>query len=309
MFEKKKISIIYYSIIIIIVVSLAVIPFTEMSSMVPILYEALMWIVLAQSFNIISGYTGYVSFGHIAFYGTAATITAILIGFGIPIFLSIPIGGIGAIFLAAGIGYPTLKLHGAYFAIAMLSISEAMAVLVLFLYPYGITLPPGLYDPLTTYYLMFALAISAIIVTYFIAKSKFGLALISIRENEDAASTTGVNVFKYKIIAFMISALLAGLAGGIAVWRATYTEAAGAYGVEKTIEMIAMSMFGGAGTVTGPVFGATVLYALEYILWVRLPFLHLIIFGILIVATVLFIPKGVIGLIRDKFPKSRRILK
>jgi branched-chain amino acid transport system permease protein len=309
MFEKKKFSMVYYSILIVITLLLALIPFMVTGSIVPIIYEIFMWIALAQSFNIISGYTGYVSFGHIAFYGTTATITAILVGLGIPILLSIPIGGIGAVLLAAGIGYPTLKLHGAYFAIAMLSISEAMAVIVLYLYPYGITLPPGLYDPLTTYYLMFALAISAIIVTYFISKSKFGLALISIRENEDAAAATGVNVFKYKMIAFMISALIAGLAGGIAVWRATYTEAAGAYGVEKTIEMIAMSMFGGAGTVTGPVFGATVLYALEYILWVRLPFLHLIIFGILIAATVLFIPKGVIGVIRNKFPKTRKILK
>jgi len=305
--ETKKI--VSYSIPIIFVALLSVIPFTQMGSLVPILYELFLWIVLVQSFNIISGYTGYVSFGHVAFFGTAATIVASMVGFGIPIFLSIPIGGIGAVLLAVVIGYPTLKLHGAYFAIAMLSISEAMAVLVLYLYPYGITLPPGLYDPLMTYYLMFALAIVATVVTYLIDKSKFGLALISIREDEDAASATGVDVFKFKIMAFMISALLAGLAGGIAVWRATYTEAAGAYGVEKTIEMIAMCMFGGAGTVTGPIFGATVLYALEYILWVRLPFLHLIIFGVLIVATVLFIPKGVIGVIRKKFPKLRKVLR
>jgi len=298
-----------YSIPIIFVALLSVLPFTPMGNLVPILYELFMWIVLVQSFNIISGYTGYVSFGHVAFYGTAATIVAAMVGFGIPIFLSIPIGGIGAVLLAVIIGYPTLKLRGAYFAIAMLGISEAMAVLVLYLYPYGITLPPGLYDPVMTYYLMFALAIVATVVTYLIDKSKFGLALVSIREDEDAASSTGVNVFKFKIMAFMISALLAGLAGGIAVWRATYTEAAGAYGVEKTIEMIAMCMFGGAGTVTGPVFGAVVLYALEYILWVRLPFLHLIIFGVLIVATVLFIPKGIIGVIRKRFPKLRKVLR
>jgi len=307
MIEKKLIA--SYSILIISIILLAIIPYTEMNSLVPIIYEAFMWIALVQSFNIISGYTGYVSFGHVAFYGTAATVTAILVGAGIPIFLSIPVGGIGAMLLAAGIGFPTLKLRGAYFAIAMLSISEAMAVLILYLYPYGITLPPGLYDPTTTYYLMFALAITAFIVTYSIARSKFGLALMSIREDEDAAAATGVNVFRFKIIAFMIAALLAGLAGGIAVWRATYTEAAGAFGVEKTIEMIAMCMFGGAGTVTGPVFGAIVLYALEYILWSRLPFLHLIIFGVIIVATVLFIPKGVIGVIREKFPKLRKILR
>ena len=305
--ETKKV--VSYSILIIFVALLSILPFTPVGSLVPILYELFMWMVLVQSFNIISGYTGYVSFGHVAFYGTAATIVAAMVGFGIPIFLSIPIGGIGAVLLAVVIGYPTLKLRGAYFAIAMLGISEAMAVLVLYLYPYGITLPPGLYDPLMTYYLMFALAIVATVVAYLIDKSKFGLALISIREDEDAASATGVNVFKFKIMAFMISALLAGLAGGIAVWRATYTEAAGAYGVEKTIEMIAMCMFGGAGTVTGPVFGAVLLYALEYILWVRLPFLHLIIFGILIVATVLFIPKGVIGVIRKRFPKLRKVLR
>lgn len=305
--ETKKV--VSYSIPIIFVALLSIVPFTQMGSLVPTLYELFMWIVLVQSFNIISGYTGYVSFGHVAFYGTAATIVAAMVGFGIPIFLSIPIGGIGAVLLSVVIGYPTLKLRGAYFAIAMLGISEAMAVLVLYLYPYGITLPPGLYDPLMTYYLMFALAIVATVVTYLIDKSKFGLALISIREDEDAAAATGVNVFKFKIMAFMISALLAGLAGGIAVWRATYTEAAGAYGVEKTIEMIAMCMFGGAGTVTGPIFGATVLYALEYILWVRLPFLHLIIFGVLIVATVLFIPKGVIGVIRKRFPKLRKVLR
>ena len=305
--ETKKI--VSYSILIIFVALLSILPFTPVGSLVPILYELFMWMVLVQSFNIISGYTGYVSFGHVAFYGTAATIVAAMVGFGIPIFLSIPIGGIGAVLLAVVIGYPTLKLRGAYFAIAMLGISEAMAVLVLHLYPYGITLPPGLYDPLMTYYLMFALAIVATVVAYLIDKSKFGLALISIREDEDAASATGVNVFKFKIMAFMISALLAGLAGGIAVWRATYTEAAGAYGVEKTIEMIAMCMFGGAGTVTGPVFGAVLLYALEYILWVRLPFLHLIIFGVLIVATVLFVPKGVIGVIRKRFPKLRKVLR
>jgi branched-chain amino acid transport system permease protein len=305
----KTKKIISYSIPIIFVALLSVIPFTTVGSLVPILYELFLWIVLVQSFNIISGYTGYVSFGHVAFYGTAATIVAVMVGVGVPIFLSIPIGGIGAVLLAVVIGSPTLKLRGAYFAIAMLSISEAMAVLVLYLYPYGITLPPGFYDPLMTYYLMFALAIVATVVTYLIDKSKFGLALISIREDEDAAAATGVNVFKFKIMAFMISALLAGLAGGIAVWRATYTEAAGAYGVEKTIEMIAMCMFGGAGTVTGPVFGAAVLYALEYVLWVRLPFLHLIIFGVLIVATVLFIPKGVIGVIRKRFPKLRKVLR
>ncbi|NIN53635.1 MAG: branched-chain amino acid ABC transporter permease [Nitrososphaeria archaeon] len=268
-------------------------------------------VILAQSINIIAGYTGYVDFGHVAFFGIGTYVMAVLTrNFGVNPFIAVVAAGAGAIVLAAAIGAPTLRLRGAYFAIATLSLNQTMMIIVLNLPDewmggaIGIPNPP-IYNPLISYYLMFILTVAIILTTYLIRESKFGVGLVAIREDEDAAAAMGLNTTYYKLTAFIISALFAGLAGGIDYWFMTYTQPPDAFNIFISVRMIIMAMLGGFGTVIGPIIGAIILYIVEYYLWATQPQLYLMILGALIVGIVMFMPEGIIGLLKRIFPQYR----
>ena len=264
-----------------------------------------MYITLASSWNLISGFTGYVSFGHVAFWGvgsyTAAIVITRLAWHWVPASL---LAGAVAVLLAVIIGYPCLKLSGPYFAIAMLGLNEIVRVFVNLWASVtqggeGINLPPVL-SIVSSYTAMGLLALATVGTTYIVANSKFGLRLLAIREDEIGAEVMGINTTFYKLSAFVLSAFFAGVAGGIYAWYLSFIEPESSFALLVTIEMIIMAMFGGRATVMGPVIGATFLYLGSEMLWARFPEAHLALYGLLIIFVVLYMPQGVMGMLRER---------
>ena len=277
-----------------------------------LMLQLFMWIALAQSWNLISGLTGYVSFGHVAFFGTGAYATGLLIarlGWGwIPASLG---GGAAAAILAVVIGWPCLRLKGPYFAIAMLGLNEVLRVLASYFEGLtggglGLSLPT-LDATRPIYYAMGAVAGSVTALAYVIVTSRFGLRLMTIREDEVAAEAMGIDTFRYKLYAFLLSAVFPGIAGGLAARDQGYIEPVSVFPLVTTVTMIVMALFGGKGTVWGPVLGAVALFAFQEIVWARFIYIHQLLFGAIIVAVVLLMPRGVLGILQIKYRLPRTI--
>jgi branched-chain amino acid transport system permease protein len=271
-----------------------------------------MWIALAGSWNIISGFTGYVSFGHVAFFGIGTYTAALLITKAgwhwLPAGLA---GALPALLLALVIGYPCLRLKGPYFAISMLGLNEVVRALVSYFEGFtgggsGISLPP-IAATVPVYYAMGAVALAVPLVTYFIITSRFGLRLLSIREDELAAEAMGINTARYKLYAFLLSAAFPGIVGGFYAWYASHVEPMSVFPLITTITMIIMCLFGGSGTVLGPVLGAVLLSIIQELVWARFLWVHQALLGTLIVAVVLLMPRGILGILRQYYPLPRAI--
>ncbi len=284
----------------------------------------LMYVTLASSLNIILGFTGYVSFGHIVFYGIGGyTAFYLMYKAGLHLVPAMLLGGIVSALVALAIGEAVLRLRGAIFAIATIGVNEAIKALVENLeFLGGAT---GLYFNFKiyrgyggaaqaiwfAYYLMVAVTIVTLVVAYFIKNSKFGLGLFAIREDEDAAIVLGVNTKRFKSLAYAFSAFFPGLVGAIFFFKAGNIEPEDAFHLVKSIEMIFMVMLGGFGTVSGPAIGALIYERLKGILLVNPLFknLHMAIAGVVLLIIVLFAPGGLVGYLRDKFRKLRGVLE
>jgi branched-chain amino acid transport system permease protein len=274
--------------------------------------QLFMWIALAQSWNLISGLTGYVSFGHVAFFGMGAYTTAILVTkLGWPWLLGCLAGGVTAMALALLIGWPCLRLKGPYFAIAMLGLNEVLRVIVS--YYEGLTgggsglSMPTLHASVPIYYAMGLVALAVTGAAYVIVTSRFGLRLMTIREDEVAAEAMGIDTFRYKLYAFLLSAVGPGIVGGLAARDQGYIEPTSVFPLITTITMIVMVLFGGKGTIWGPVLGAVLLFTFQEIVWARFIYLHQLIFGGIIIAVVLLMPRGILGVLQQKYNLPRTI--
>ena len=300
------------AVVLLILAGLALVPFFASNYIITFGIQIFMWIALAGSWNLISGLTGYVSFGHVAFFGTGAYTAAILIGKAswhwFPAGLT---GSVTAAALALIIGYPCLRLKGPYFAIAMLGLNEVVRALVSYFETFtgggnGISLPP-IASIQPVYYAMGAVALAVVLFTYLIITSRFGLRLLSIREDETAAEAMGINTARLKLYAFLLSASFPGIAGGFFAWYSSHIEPIGTFPLLTTITMIIMCLFGGKGTVLGPVLGATLLSIFQELVWARFLFIHQAIFGALIVAVVLLMPRGILGVLQQRYRLPRTI--
>jgi branched-chain amino acid transport system permease protein len=284
---------------------LAVLPLGLSVYLVSFALFTMMYVVLALSWNIISGFTGYTSFGHVAFYGIGAYACAILVvDHSWPWPPTLVVGALAAGLVALGIGYPVLRLKGPYFAIAMLGMAEGTRVVAtvwdgLTHGGLGISFPSA-ENSISTYYAMLVLMLIAIAVAYLVAHSRFGIRLNAIREDEVAAEALGIDVTRYKLAAFVLSAIFPAVAGGIQAYKVLYIEPAAVFFVQITIAMALMSMLGGIGTVIGPVVGAVLLYTAQELTWVNFPTAHLIAYGVFIIVVARFMPRGLIGFAIDR---------
>jgi branched-chain amino acid transport system permease protein len=289
-------------------------PFVASAGVISLLFLLFMWVALASSWNLLSGYTGYVSFGHAGFFGVGAYTAAILIWrVQWEWWLACLAGGLLCTALGAVIGWPALRLRGPYFAIALLGLSEVGRIVAIVWEPVtrgglGISLPPTA-DLLPDYYAMLALAVAATALVYWVANSKIGLRLLAIREDETAAEVVGVPTTRYKLLAFTLSAFFPGAAGGLYAWHVSYIDPGSVFAVAISVRTIASAMFGGAGTVFGPVVGALLLNLLAEVLWVRFPFFHPVLFGGLIILILLVMPGGILAVLQKRgiLPRSRRL--
>ena len=267
--------------------------------------EALMWIGLAISWDVLGGYTGYLNFGHGAFFGLGAYTTAILMmKAGWPFWAALPAGGLVAGLGAVVAGIPTLRLKGAYFAIATWAMSRAVQQLALVLEvtggPDGMRLPPFL-DPQFFFYLMLALVAALFVTLWFLLeRSSFGLKVKAIREDEEGAMALGLKPTTIKVQSFVLSTVPAGILGGVYAYWITFIDPASVLGDLVTDQSVVMAVFGGLGTLVGPLIGAILVFAFKTVFWAYLAdfqVLYLIILGVMIAGSVVFLPDGVVGLV------------
>jgi branched-chain amino acid transport system permease protein len=266
---------------------------------------SMMYVVLALSWNIISGFTGYTSFGHVAFYGIGAYVTAILVAdHGWPWVPTLVVAAGLAAGVALAVGYPVLRLKGPYFAIAMLGMAEGTRVITTVwdgLTHGGVGISfPSTENSMSTYRAMLVVMLLTVVVAYVVGHSRFGIRLNAIREDEGAAEALGINVTAYKLVAFALSAAFPAAAGGIQAYKVLYIDPPSVFFVQITIAMALMSMLGGKGTVVGPIIGAVMLYTAQELTWVNFPTAHLIAYGLFIVVVARFMPRGLVGFAIDR---------
>lgn len=265
----------------------------------------LMYASMALGWNIIGGYTGYVSFGNVVFFGLGAYVSAVLSAHNVDnVFLAIPLAAVVAAVFATVVGYPILRLKGHYFAIATLAISLAVGEEIANLDALGggsgLTLHQSSTFFSQYYYAMWTVCALSIAATWWIARSKLGYAFVAIRENEDAAAALGVDATRYKVIAWAFSGMMAAAAGAVFAFGNGFIDPPTVFGVDYNIFPIVMVLLGGVSTVAGPVVGAFILTALNEVLWNRFPELHTLFFGVAIVIIVLFLPRGLLYLLRTR---------
>lgn len=279
--------------------------------------EAIMWIGLAIAFDVLAGYTGYLNFGHGAFFGVGAYTTAILMMQAHwPFALALPMGGVLAGIGALIGGLPTLRLKGAYFAIATWALSRAVQQLALIMDvtggPDGMRLPSFL-NPQFFYYLMLAIvAVTFALLWFLLEHSPFGLKLKAVREDEDGAMALGLNPTKLKMQAFILSAVPTGILGGVYAYWITFIDPASTLGDLISDQALVMVVFGGMGTLIGPVIGAVLIFAFKTLFWAYLSdfqLLYLIILGAVIALSVVFIPNGLWGTLNGSGKKKQDVEK
>jgi len=273
----------------------------------------LMWIALAESLNTISGYTGRLHFGHVMFFGVGAYVAGLLsLHLGIPWYVSVLFAPLTASIVALVIGYPTLRLHGAYFAIATWAFSEMLKQLSLnieFLGKgYGIPLRIIVSDR-EVLYSMAMIAMVAVGINLIIERSRIGRALSAIRDNELVASSIGINTSQYKIFAYVMSSIPASLAGAVYVFWLQYIYGGDLFAGIKTDTMFMMLLLGGMGNYIGPLIGAVLFSGIYELLWSYIgEQLYLVLLGIFIMFIVVFMPYGISGLLGVKSVSIRYLL-
>ena len=289
---------------------------TKNTFFIRIATEALMWIGLAITWDVLAGYTGYLNFGHGAFFGIGAYTTAILMTKAHWFFFpSAFVGGMMAGLVALLAGYPTLRLYGAYFAIATWALGRAFQQLALVLDitggPDGMRLPTYL-NPIFFFFTMLIFVGGLFLILWFILeRAPFGLKLKAIREDEEGARAIGLNPARVKVMAFIVSAIPAGIIGGIYAYWITYINPASTLGDLVTDQAVVMAVFGGLGTLIGPTIGAALIYAFKTYFWAYLSqyqVLYLVILGAAIAASVVFLPDGLWGAFVSR-QEGRKALK
>ncbi len=264
--------------------------------------NTLLLAVLAQGWNIIGGYAGYASFGNSVFYGLGSYGVAIAMAqWELPFAAGLALGAALAVVFAVVLGLPVLRLRGHYFAIATLALAQVMTAIVsnigLAGQNIGLVLPPLNNDTLF-YELALGLLALATLTVAWLTRSRFGFGLIAIRENEEGAAVMGVNTTLYKVAAFTISGVFSALAGGIHAYWITFLDPESAFDISLNVKMIIMAVFGGAGTVLGPVVGAFSLSAISELLSSEITSVAGLFFGAVIVAAVVLMPRGLADLLR-----------
>jgi len=274
-----------------------------------------MYAVISQGINLMSGYMGYLPFGNAMFFGVGAYITAIGMSKGLSFLAVLPLAALTAILVSILFGLPVLRLRGHYFAIATIGMSGALLSVVqnateITGGAMGTTLPIIDKSPEVTYnyfYLaMLALMVITTLTIYLIIKSKFGFGIRSIKANEEAANSMGINTTYHKVIAWAISALFTSIAGALYAYWMSFIGPEEVFDVMIAVNTIVIMLIGGAGSILGPIIGAFVISLLSEVVWSTFLEYHLAVLGITIIIIVFFVPKGITGAIAD-FVKKREL--
>lgn len=275
-------------------------------------FDLLFFLSLCLSFNIIYGYTGYLPFGFSAFVGVGAYAfgVSMVAGYGVVVALLMTV--ILSVAFALVLS-PTLRLRSHYFSISSLAALEGTYYLVsnnrltnLTGGPYGLELPLKGYSSVEVYASAFALLLSAIVINYAIKQSRIGLTLRAIKDDPVSASLSGVNVVFFRDFAWIVSSVLAGLAGGLFAWNTVFFYPEAVFSIITSLFVITFSIFGGVGTVIGPVVGTAVLYTVYNFAGILNPTYAQLAFGVILILSIMFLPNGITGLLQ-RFGKQKLI--
>jgi len=277
------------------------------------LIMALLWAVLGQSWNLLGGFTGQVSFGHAAFFGTGAYATAFLIRGRPPgiAWAGLLLGGLAAMAVAAFIGWVCFRLRGPYFALSVLALSEVLHLVALNWKAVtngaeGVLFIPAFTSKAAYYYIVLGIAALSFWVIGRVMKSKLGYYFLAIREDQEAAESLGIDTTRYKLISLLISAFFTGMAGSFYLNYMGFIDPGIVFSIHNiSVMMILVTMLGGAATFWGPAVGAILYILVSEAFRVFIPHGHLIFFGVLIIAIIMFFPNGIVGAFADRRARKR----
>lgn len=270
----------------------------------------LMYCVLAQSWNFIGGFTGYAAFGNVAFFGIGAYTVTLFLNDARPFWAGLIAGALIAGLFALLLGLAVLRLKGHYFAIATLGVAEALRELAALQNVGGpggeVSVPfPGVGAYPTLFYVFFyaflALSLACLLITVLLKRSKFGYALMAIRESEQAAEALGIPTYRYKVAAFVLSAVPTALAGGLYAYSSGGFDPATVFDVRISVEMVLLTFLGGAGTILGPLIGGILFEYGSFQLLTSDFSAHNTVLGLAIILVTLFLPQGLVRLVQEFF--------
>ncbi|SFQ47837.1 branched-chain amino acid transport system permease protein [Nitratireductor indicus] len=277
------------------------------------LFYMMLWLTMAMSFNFVAGMAGYMPFGYVAFYGVGAYAMGVLYKtFGMPIPIALA-GSAAAGILVGLLVAPTLRLKGVYFGIVSLALAMAMK-LVISLMPRDITggslglILSSANDPLAAYYAMFLVMMGALAAGTWLSMSRLGTALRAIRDDSEAAEVVGVNVVATRLKAWIMATMFPALVGGVEAWYTNAIDLDSSFNLLVTAKSIVYAMAGGLGFLVGPIVGASALYGIDQLIWRNFPTLNLLILGVVIIALMLLLPRGIVGAFAQRFSRFRRFI-
>ena len=270
------------------------------------------WVILGSSWNLLGGYGGQVSFGHAAFFGVGAyTSTLLFVKGGISPWIGMALGGVAGALISIPIGWICFRLRGPFFALSVLALSEALRLVALNWRSLtegavGILLPPMFPSKLPFYYISLGVALLTLWVISLATNSRLGFYLMAIREDQDAAEALGINTTATKIRALIISAFFTGAAGSFYANYMSYIDPPIVFSiVDVSIAMILVAVLGGVGTLGGPVVGAFIIVLASEIMRSLFATANLLVYGILIVLVILFLPEGILGSLQKRMRLRR----
>ena len=289
---------------------LASVPFfTKREYIYSVVILICLYTILSHSWNLLGGFTGQISLGHSTFLGVGALVFRYVWLQGVPAYLSLGAAALASLVLASIIGFPSFKLKGHYFSIGTLALSMIAFITIQNVFP-GISFVPQeylrTYSLVPVYYMALVAAAVTIGVVYAVTRSKLGLALVSVREDESAAESVGVNTFKYKVISMSLSTLIAGMGGGVFSYYVASYYYYVPFNLDYSFDPVLITFIGGPGTVVGPVIGSICFVLLKELFAISLGQMNVLIFGIVFILTILFLPEGLVGLMK-KLRKTKKV--
>lgn len=288
------------SLLALLVLAGGLLPFADSTYLTGLGFSLFCWIALVQSWTILSAMAGYVSLGHVVFYGIGAYSVALAWG-SVPPWLSLPLAGVAAGLFALVVGLPVLRVRGPYFVILTFGLGELVKFSVILIESelgQFSRILFGAPDLAWLYFIALGLAVVAMAGAVLVRGSKLGRGLLALRENEEAAETVGVPIHRLKLAAFTLSAIVPGVVGGLHAMRTTYFEPAQAFDPAISFTIVTMAIVGGSDDARGPLLGAAFFTILSEILWARFPELYMVILGVLLIGFVLFVPRGLAGALK-----------
>jgi branched-chain amino acid transport system permease protein len=263
------------------------------------------YVTLASMWNLLAGYSGMVSLGQQMFIGLGGyTLAVSSMYFGVSVYMSVLFGGFMSVILAMLISLPVFRMKGVYFAIGSWIIAETMGICFsnwgYVKYGMGMFIQPAYKLSMAgVYYAGVILSVCAVALVFFVLRSRLGLALMAIRDDDRASEAVGVNIFRCKFICFLISAFITGLAAGVLYLNTIFIQPFDAFGIGWTVKLLFIVIIGGIGTIEGPIVGAIIFVLLQQYLSEYVGY-NLIILGAVTIGVIFFAPKGIVGTLKER---------